>query len=68
MEKNQQNQEPVLRKGKPKWQISGQAHQEEKKEDPNKIRTEREDTIEIHTDTIEIHTDTIEIQQQQKKS
>ena len=51
MEKNQQNQEPVLRKGKPKWQISGQAHQEEKWMQVHKIKNEKRiispDTTEI---------------------
>ena len=40
----------VLWKGKQNWQTSGQAHQEKKREDPNKVRNQRG---EITTDTTE---------------
>ena len=41
MEKNQQNQELVLWKGKQNWHISGQAHQEEKWTEVHKIKNEK---------------------------
>ena len=47
----------VLWKGKQNWQTSGQAHQEKKREDPNKVRNQRG----------EITTQTAEIQRNRKR-